>query len=63
MEEIAYGTIILNLSDNVLRQVFDLETAYKIWKKLDDIFLMKDLPNKTYLREKFFTYKMDSSVY
>lgn len=61
MEEIAYGTIILNLSDSVLRQVIDLDTAYKVWKKLDDIYLAKDLPNKAYVREKFFTYKMDNS--
>lgn len=61
MEEIAYGTIILNLSDSVLRQVIDMKTTYKVWQKLDAIFLSKDLPNKAYLREKFFTYKMENT--
>lgn len=62
MEELAYGTIILNLSDNIMRQVIDFKTAYEIWNKLDTIFLSKDLPNKAYLREIFFTYKMENSI-
>ena len=57
----AYGTLILNLSDNVIRQVLEEETTHKIWKKLESLYATKDLSNKMYLREKFFTYKMDPS--
>ena len=57
----AYGTRILNLSDSVIRQVLEEETTYKIWKKLESLYATKDIPNKMYLREKFFTYKLDPS--
>ena len=57
----AYGTLIINLSDNVIRQVLEEETSYKIFKKLESLYVTKDLPNKMYRREKFFTYKMDPS--
>lgn len=60
MESSAYGTLILNLSDSVLRQVIEEETSYKIWNKLNELYVSKDLPNKMYIREKFFTFKMDS---
>lgn len=56
-----YGTLVLNLSDSVLRQVIDQDTAYKMWTKLESLFATKDLPNKMFLREKFFTFKMDPS--
>ena len=54
-------TLILNLSDNVIRQILEEDTAHKIWKKLENLYAIKDLPNKMYMREKFFTYKMDPS--
>ena len=58
---IAYGTLILNISDNIIRQVLEEETAHKVWKKLESLYATKDLPNKICLRGKIFTYKMDSS--
>ena len=61
MELNAYGTLILNLSDNIIRQVLEEETTHKLWKKLECLFTTKDLLNKMYLREKNFTYKMDPS--
>ena len=56
-----YGTLILNLSDNVVRQVLEEDTTHKIWKKLENVYATKDLPNKMYPMEKLFTYKMDPS--
>lgn len=32
-----------------------------MWTKLNTLYATKDLPNKMYLREKLFTYKVDSS--
>ena len=61
MELNAYGTLILNLSDNIIRQVLEEETTHKVWMKLENLYASKDLPNKMYLREKNFTYKMDPS--
>ncbi|KAL5576485.1 hypothetical protein UlMin_018184 [Ulmus minor] len=61
MFKTAYSTIFLYLTDNVLRQMDGLETAAAIWKKLDELYLVKSLPNKIYLLEQFFGFKMDTS--
>ncbi|XP_038880370.1 uncharacterized protein LOC120072018 [Benincasa hispida] len=57
----AYGTIILNVTDSILRQIVDQPTAYALWNKLNEIYLNKDLPNKAFFRERFFTYKIDAA--
>ncbi|KAL5553493.1 hypothetical protein UlMin_040894 [Ulmus minor] len=57
----AYSTIFLCLTNNVLRQVDGLETTAGIWKKLNELYLVKSLPNKIYLLEQFFGFKMDTS--
>ncbi|KAA0065687.1 retrovirus-related Pol polyprotein from transposon TNT 1-94 [Cucumis melo var. makuwa] len=32
-----------------------------MWKKLDELYQSKDLPNRAYVRERFFTFKMDDN--
>lgn len=59
--ELAYTSIILYLSDAVLRKVGKLKTTKKLWQKLEDLYLLKSTPNKLYLLERFFSFKMDSS--
>ena len=49
-ENAAYRAIVLNLSDNVLREVIGEETTYGMWTKLDEIYKSKDLPNRAYVR-------------
>ncbi|TXG64595.1 hypothetical protein EZV62_011589 [Acer yangbiense] len=61
MLEMALGTIILNLSDNVLREINDEKTACDVWKKLESLYLTKSLTNKIYLKERLFGFKMDAS--
>ena len=61
MLEMALGTIILNLSDNVLREVNDETTAYSVWNKLESLYMTKSLTDKIYLKERLFRFKMDSS--
>ncbi|KAL5573068.1 hypothetical protein UlMin_022665 [Ulmus minor] len=56
-----YSTLFLYLTDNMLRQVDGLETAAKIWKKLDELYMVKSLPNKICLLERFIGFKMDTS--
>ncbi|KAK3225087.1 hypothetical protein Dsin_004949 [Dipteronia sinensis] len=51
MLEMALGTIILNLSDNVLREVNDETTAFNIWNRLESLYLTKSLTNKIYLKK------------
>ncbi|KAL5564372.1 hypothetical protein UlMin_027536 [Ulmus minor] len=61
MFKTAYSTLFLHLSDNVLRQVDGLEIIAEIWKKLEELYLVKSLPNKIYLLERFFGFRMDTS--
>lgn len=34
IEEVAYRTLLLNVPDNVLRQIINETTAYDVWKRL-----------------------------
>ena len=61
LRECAYSLLILNLSDNVLRQVDEEDTAAKVWLKLESLYMTKILSNKIYLKEQLFRFKMDSS--
>ncbi|TYK10877.1 Retrovirus-related Pol polyprotein from transposon TNT 1-94 [Cucumis melo var. makuwa] len=61
MDEMAYSTILLYLSDEVLRLGDEVTTTGELWKKLESLYLTKSLPNKIYIKEKFFGYKMDQS--
>lgn len=61
MDEIAFSLIILYLGDNVLRQVDCETTAASLWEKLEKLYISKSLPNKIYLKENLFGYRMDSS--
>ena len=59
--ELAHSLLILNFSDNVLRQVDDKDTTLKVWKKVDSLYMVKSLSNKIYLKEQLFGFKMDPS--
>ncbi|TYK10340.1 Retrovirus-related Pol polyprotein from transposon TNT 1-94 [Cucumis melo var. makuwa] len=61
MDEMTYSTILLYLSDEVLRLVDEATTIGELWKKLESLYLKKSLSNKIYIKEKFFGYKMDQS--
>ncbi|KAL2487167.1 Retrotransposon protein [Abeliophyllum distichum] len=39
MNEIAYSSIILHLSDSIVRQVDDAKTTRELWEALDKLFL------------------------
>ncbi|KAL2230650.1 UNVERIFIED_CONTAM: hypothetical protein Sindi_1659400, partial [Sesamum indicum] len=60
-DEFAYSSIILNLSDIVLRKVGKLESSKALWDKLEELYTEISLPNKLFLLEKFFRYKLDLS--
>ena len=38
MEEVAYGTLVMNITDNVLRQVIEETTAFATWEKLKALY-------------------------
>ncbi|PKU72844.1 Retrovirus-related Pol polyprotein from transposon TNT 1-94 [Dendrobium catenatum] len=57
----AFSSIILCLADQVLRKVSHVKTVSELWKKLEELYRQKTLPNRIYLKEKFFGYKMDEA--
>ena len=57
--ENTYSLLILNLTDNVLRQVDEEDTTLKVWNKLESLYMVKSLSNKNYLKEQLFRFKMD----
>ena len=60
-DELAYTSIILHLSDSVLRKVGKLDTTKALWEKLEKLYVKKSTPNKLYLLETFFSFKIDPS--
>ncbi|KAL0322223.1 UNVERIFIED_CONTAM: Retrovirus-related Pol polyprotein from transposon TNT 1-94 [Sesamum calycinum] len=60
-DEYAYSSIILNLSDSVIRKVGKQNTGKELWDKLEELFPETSLPSKLFLLEKFFRYKLDMS--
>ena len=48
MKKNAYSTIFLHLSDSVTRECGNSEDPLVIWRKLNELFLTKTLPNKIY---------------
>ncbi|KAL0411600.1 UNVERIFIED_CONTAM: hypothetical protein Slati_3749700 [Sesamum latifolium] len=58
---IAYSSIILNLSDTVIRKVGTQNSARELWEKLEELYTETSLPTKLFLLEYFFKYKLDLS--
>lgn len=61
VDERAYTSIILHLFNQVLGKVEKLDTAKALWDKLEELYLVKSLPNKLFLMERLFSFKIDSS--
>ncbi|KAA0051442.1 Retrovirus-related Pol polyprotein from transposon TNT 1-94 [Cucumis melo var. makuwa] len=61
LEEVAYSTLIMNITDNVLRQVIEETTAFATWEKLKSLYEKKDLPNKMFIKEKLFSFKKNQN--
>ena len=55
----ARNTIILSLGDQVLRKVIKEKTAAAMWLKLEQLYMTKTLPSRIYLKQKFYSFKMD----
>ncbi|TYK27723.1 Retrovirus-related Pol polyprotein from transposon TNT 1-94 [Cucumis melo var. makuwa] len=61
LEEVAYSTLIMNITDNVLRQVIEETTGFATWEILKSLYEKKDLSNKMFIREKLFSFKMNQN--
>ncbi|KAH9779279.1 hypothetical protein KPL71_007667 [Citrus sinensis] len=54
----AHNTIILHLSDEVLREVVKEKSASGLWSKLEELFLKKSLAKRLYMKRKLYTFSM-----
>ncbi|KAH9648030.1 hypothetical protein KPL70_025426 [Citrus sinensis] len=54
----AHNTIILHLSDEVLREVAKEKTASGLWTKLKELFLKKSLAKRLYMKRKLYMFSM-----
>ena len=55
------NTIVLTLSDQILRKVVKEKTAAEMWSKLEQLYMTKSLSNRIYLKKKFYGFKMDEN--
>nr|GEU56006.1 retrovirus-related Pol polyprotein from transposon TNT 1-94 [Tanacetum cinerariifolium] len=54
----SHSTVILCLSNKVLREVTEETAATGIWSKLESLYTTKSLANKLYLKKKLYTFYM-----
>ncbi|KAL5540237.1 hypothetical protein UlMin_044477 [Ulmus minor] len=54
----AYNTLILSLSDKVLREIVKCKSAAEVWLKLESLYMTKNLSSRLHLNAKFFAWKM-----
>ena len=55
--DLAYSTILLNLSDSVLRRVRGNDTAPKLWDKLNSLYMTTSISKIAFLKEKYLVSK------
>ena len=57
MDKTTASAIQLNLSDEVLNNinVEDCTTAEEIWKRLEELYMVKNLLNKLYLKKELYS--------
>ncbi|KAH9750946.1 Integrase catalytic domain-containing protein [Citrus sinensis] len=58
MDKKAKSTIILSLSDSVIREVAKEKIVAGLWAKLENLYMTKSLANRLYIKKKMFSLKM-----
>ena len=54
----ARSTVILSLSDSVIREVAKERTVAELWAKLKNLYMTKSLANSLYIKKRMFSLKM-----
>ncbi|KAG6437869.1 hypothetical protein SASPL_102799 [Salvia splendens] len=62
LDEKAHSTIMLCLSDDVIIEVVDQETAAALWTKLESLYRKKSLTNKLLLKQRLFRLSMQEGT-
>jgi len=58
----ARSTIVLSISDRVLRKIKKETTAAAMLEALDRLYMSKALPNRIYLKQKLYSFKMSENL-
>ncbi|KAG7554626.1 GAG-pre-integrase domain [Arabidopsis suecica] len=58
----ARSTIVLSVSDQVLRKIKKEKTAASMLNALDKLYMSKALPNRIYLKQKLYSFKMQENL-
>lgn len=58
----AFSSIVFRVSDSVLRKISKETTIFVVWKKLEELYRNKALPNRIYLKEFLFYFKKDENM-
>lgn len=58
----ARSVIIMNLANNVLRQVIGEKTILGIWNMLDQLYMAKLTATKIFLKGKLYSFKMNATI-
>src|SRR5438045_8748760 len=59
LKERALSAIFMSVTDNVLREIADEETASGVWKKLEGLYAGKNLTNRLYLKKRLYALRME----
>lgn len=62
LDEIAWSTIFLHLSDSVIRKAGKTTDTQALWTKLESLYLTKTMPNKCYLLRHFYNFRFDNTL-
>ena len=62
MDAKAASAIRLNLSDEVIHNVIDVEKVESIWKKLESLYMTKNLTNKLYVKKQLYGLQMKENT-
>ena len=63
MDKKARSSIILNLSDEVLREVAMETTAKSMWDKLKALYMKRTVENRLYLKQSLYMLRMIEGTY
>ena len=61
LKEHALSVIFMRVTDSVLREIADQESASGAWKKLEELYAGKSMTNRLYLKKRLYTLRMEES--
>ena len=58
----AHSTLILSLSDSILREISEEKRALGIWNKVEALCMKKSLAHRLFLKKRLYTFSMKEGV-